>query len=204
VILDGVGLLSFGGGKLIGKGLKGTMTATRAEAAAADGAEAEEAARRVGAAAREAAVRDSFNRSLSIGDRQQARMLVRKLDQDALSAEQKATHDLLDAPLAKAKFRQVLAAGSREDPRMVNTTKQLLAEHPGNDAVRTAARNLRRQMWSGRANFVGTTTLDGAAKAADQAADRTSWSWAHSYRDFTERFTLSEGTLDEPATSAQG
>jgi hypothetical protein len=190
--LDAVGLLSFGGGKVIGRGLKATMEATRAEAAAADGA-------RAAAATREAVLKGL--KSANPNEAKAAREALAGLDKAARYAKEKAVRDVLEAPLAEAKFHQVLFAGSEEDVKLANTTKQLLADHPGNEAVKAAAKNLRRQVLTGRANYLGATALDFGDKGAKLAADRTSWSWAHSYRDFQERFTLSEGTLDEPAAA---
>jgi hypothetical protein len=178
------------------------MTATRAEAAAADGAQAEEAARRVGASARETAEKVAHDSTKSLVERRAADLEIDQIDSNVLVAKDTASRAVLDAPLAEAKFRQVLLAGDEKHVRLINTTKQLVADHPGNDAVRIAAMKLRGQMLAGRANYLGVTALDLGDKGAKQAADHTPWSWAHSYRDFQERFTLSEGTLeDEPAAS---
>jgi hypothetical protein len=201
--LDAAGLASFGVGKLvISRGLEATMTETRAAAATAEGEEAAEAAREAGAAARDAARNALMEGSgATPAERQEAARTIEQFKQDVNAARQGAVREVEEAPLTEAKFHQVLAAGSPDDVRMANTTNQLLADHPGNQAVKNAAVKLRRQVWAGRANYLGATTLDLADKGAKQAAEHTPWSWAHSYRDFSERWTLSEGALDEPVSA---
>jgi hypothetical protein len=94
---------------------------------------------------------------------------------------------ITQASEAKVSVRQSYLAGAKDDARSINAIKRLLAEHPGDPAVRHAARNLHRLQWAGWTNVYGATAVD----AVDKGADKLSGS----YRDFKDCFAFAEGTL---------
>ncbi|HEX3828951.1 MAG TPA: hypothetical protein VHV82_16950 [Sporichthyaceae bacterium] len=101
-----------------------------------------------------------------------------------MKAENDATTAILETPEATATKWQMLTAGAKDDAYSINTAKQLADDHPGDPAVRNAARNLHRLTLAGRGNFATGVALDAAGKAQE---------WGDSYRCFKDQFKLARG-----------
>jgi len=117
------------------------------------------------------------------------------IEQGAREAHVNTAREVREAPLTHAGVVQRLLSGSKEDAQHIATTKRLLAEHKGNSVVHRAAVDFRRQKALQHTNFLGATSVDLVDKLASNPHDHASW--AGSYRDFKDRFKLSEGAFAE-------
>jgi hypothetical protein len=182
--LDTLALASFGGGKILSKGLEHLAEHTRDAAAQAASREAAEQFRHTTEESIQKVLTDPAS---TTAERNAARRSYFHMDDGAAAVGQDAAQRVLEAPESTASVKQAYLAGAKDDARTINTITRLLGEHPGDQAVETAARNLRKLRWAGRTNVASATAIDLADKAAGQ--------WSDSYGSFKERFKVAEGTL---------
>jgi hypothetical protein len=182
--IDAAALASFGYGRYLGKGIGRAAEATKEAGAEAAG---REAAERYATMTREQ-LTEQMESAASDAQRAAARRAYRRIDRDALRIADDAMQTARAAPETGAGLLQRLAAGSKEDADAVANASHLLAEHPGDPAVRDAAAQVRRLAAQGRKNWWVAAGLD----TSDKALNRY---WAGSYRGFKEHFTAGIGWL---------
>jgi len=182
--IDAVALATGNDWRHLGKGIEQAAAVTKEAGAQAAG---QEAAERFTAMTRERAatvLRDSKDPA----ERRLARSALKTLDQDAAQIRIDAAQAAREAPQAEANLGTRLLAGSEEDANALSNANRILAEHPGNEAVRDSAAEVRRLAAKGRKNWFVAAGLDGSDKALNHY-------WAGSYRGFKEHTTHGVGWL---------
>jgi hypothetical protein len=185
--IDAVGLASFGYGRYLGKGIGRAAVVTKEAGAQATG---QEAAARYITMTREKAAETMANRFATGAEKMGAERSLYSLDRDAAQIEYNAAQTAREAPEAEAGLFGRLAAGSKEDADAAKTANQILAKHPGDQAVQDAAADVRRLAAKGRKNWWVAAGVDGTDKSLNHY-------WAGSYRGFKGReiFTAGIGWL---------
>jgi hypothetical protein len=184
--LDAAGLASFGYGRFLSKGL-GRAAETAKEAGAQ--ATGRDAAERFTTMTREHANQVMADPTASTEERHVARQSIANLGRDAARVGDDAEQVALEAPEAEAGVFGRLVAGSKEDADAVQGTNEVLAKHPGDQAVQDAAAEVRRLAAKGRKNWLVAAGVDGTDKSVNHE-------WAGSYRGFKEKFTAGIGWLE--------
>jgi hypothetical protein len=161
VALDVFALATFGAGRLVTAGLRGSQAATRAAATGVAKQAAKQGAKQASSAARTAAGKTLANQAANKAQKRAARAAIEAAKKRASKAANQAAREVRGAPMASATGRDAVRAGSSlENAQLYNDIANLRGSFPGNQAVDAASRGAGTMLNTGTALWGGGTTAD--------------------------------------------